>query len=110
MAGSSVYKKAIVDGNYDKAAAIAVKQVSTAQCNMTRSASVYVVAGMQPKGLTRCQPFEDMFPVWTEHAVSCTCSLMYCQGTAQSAAQGPLAITTPQLCTNTWTHTASHAP
>ena len=27
VAGSSIYKKAIVDGNYDKAAAIAVKQV-----------------------------------------------------------------------------------
>ena len=29
VAGSSIYKKAIVDGNYDKAAAIAVKQVRT---------------------------------------------------------------------------------
>ena len=27
VAGSSIYKKAIVDGNYDKALAIAVKQV-----------------------------------------------------------------------------------
>ena len=27
VAGSIMYKKAIVDGNYDKAAAIAVKQV-----------------------------------------------------------------------------------
>ena len=26
VAGSSIYKKAIVDGNYDKAASIAVKQ------------------------------------------------------------------------------------
>ena len=30
VAGSSIYKKAIVDGNYDKAAAIAVKQVRDA--------------------------------------------------------------------------------
>ena len=28
VAGSSIYKKAIVDGNYDKAASIATKQVS----------------------------------------------------------------------------------
>ena len=27
VAGSSIYKKAIVDGNYDKAASIATKQV-----------------------------------------------------------------------------------
>ena len=35
VAGSSIYKKAIVDGNYDKALAIAVKQVHmlyTAAC------------------------------------------------------------------------------
>ena len=29
VAGSSIYKKAIVDGNYDKAASIATKQVAT---------------------------------------------------------------------------------
>jgi len=29
VAGSTMYKNAIVDGNYDKAAAIATKQVST---------------------------------------------------------------------------------
>ena len=30
VAGSSIYKKAIVDGNYDKAASIATKQVQRA--------------------------------------------------------------------------------
>ena len=34
VAGSTIYKKAIVDGNYDKAAAIAVKQVCMMHCCM----------------------------------------------------------------------------
>ena len=36
VAGSSIYKKAIVDGNYDKAASIATKQVLwTPAANLT---------------------------------------------------------------------------
>ena len=37
VAGSSIYKKAIVDGNYDKAASIATKQVGmNSQIDSTR--------------------------------------------------------------------------
>ena len=52
VAGSSIYKKAIVDGNYDKAAAIAVKQVRHHPA--THSAALLHLSPLMPGHITIC--------------------------------------------------------